>query len=63
MKSEWDTGVELVKGWLDALSVGALVAWAIGWMPAAATVLTFVWSAVRLWETKTVQAMVKRWTS
>jgi hypothetical protein len=49
-----------VRFWLDAASIGTAVATVIGWLPAAAAVLTIVWTAIRIWETDTVKDMRRK---
>lgn len=45
---------------VDTLSVGTIGATLLGWLPAAAAALTIVWTAIRIYETKTVQRLLKR---
>jgi hypothetical protein len=45
----------------DALSVGTVLATIAGWLPAVAALVTIVWTGIRIWETRTVQNLVKRW--
>ncbi|MFZ6757970.1 hypothetical protein ACO0K9_12245 [Undibacterium sp. Ji50W] len=47
--------------WLDAISVGTIVATLAGWLPAMAALASLVWSLIRIYETKTVQSWLKRW--
>lgn len=44
----------------DALSVTTVVATIAGLLPAIAALLTIVWTAIRIYETKTVQCFFKR---
>lgn len=44
----------------DVLSVGTVVSTIMGWLPAVAAIFTIIWTAIRIWETKTVQNFVKR---
>ena len=44
----------------DALSISTVIATIAGWLPAAAALVTIVWTGIRIWETKTVQGFVKR---
>lgn len=46
------------KSVIDASSVLTTVAALMGWLPAIAAVLTIIWTAIRIWETKTVQRLV-----
>jgi chromate transport protein ChrA len=47
--------MEPAKGWLDAISIGGVVATLAGYLPAMAAALSIVWTAIRIYETKTVQ--------
>lgn len=44
----------------DTVSIGALLGTLLGWLPHIATVLTVVWMAIRVYETKTVQKWLGR---
>lgn len=41
---------ETAKHWIDALSLGALVATFMDLMPAATALAVFVWTAMRIYE-------------
>lgn len=41
---------DTAKHWIDALSLGALVATLIDVLPAATALLVFVWTAMRIFE-------------
>ena len=45
---------------LDAISITALLGSLISLLPAIASVLTIVWTVIRIYETETVQRLVKR---
>lgn len=45
---------------LDALSVTALLGSLISVLPAVASLLTILWTTIRIYETETVQRLVKR---
>lgn len=45
---------------LDCVSVGAIAAFFMGVLPALSLLLTVVWTAIRIYETKTVQQNMKR---
>jgi hypothetical protein len=49
-----------LKHALDATSVIALLGSLISVLPALASVLTIVWTAIRIYETPTVQALLHR---
>ncbi len=51
---------EAVKAALDILSVSVLAGWFVGALPVIATGLTVVWTGIRIYETKTVQAWLER---
>lgn len=53
------TQMEQTKGVMDALSISTGVAAFIGWLPAIAAILTIVWTAIRIYETKTIQNILK----
>jgi hypothetical protein len=44
----------------DVASVAIVVATIAEWLPAVAALLTIVWTAIRIWETRTVQALLGR---
>lgn len=45
----------------DVLSVGTVLATIAGWLPAVAALVTIVWTGIRIYETRTVQNLLKRW--
>lgn len=51
---------EHVKTTVDVLSISTVIATIAGWLPAVAALFTIVWTAIRIWETKTVQGLRKR---
>lgn len=50
----------IIKAAVDGLSILTLAGWAVGALPAVATLLTILWTAIRIYETETVQKIVKR---
>jgi len=54
-----DTVVQVAKATGDVAAVGVTVATVLSWLPAAAAILTIVWTAVRIYETDTVQKIIK----
>jgi len=42
----------------DAISVGVTFATIVQWLPAVAALLTIVWTAIRIYETRTVQRLL-----
>ncbi|MGZ8311713.1 MAG: hypothetical protein ACXWUP_09085 [Allosphingosinicella sp.] len=53
-------GVEIAKPFGDAVSIGVAIATVAEWLPAVAALLTIVWTAIRIWETRTVQRRLGR---
>lgn len=51
---------ELAKHVVDGFSLGTIVATIAGWLPDVAALFTVIWTALRIWETKTVQCWVKK---
>lgn len=51
---------ETIKQAVDAASVVTVVGTLMEVLPAIAAVFTIVWTAIRIWETKTVQDWVNR---
>ena len=46
---------ENIKYAIDALSVATVLGTIMSWLPAVAAVFTIIWTAIRIYETKTVQ--------
>lgn len=51
---------EQLKHLGDALSVGTVIATLAAWLPPLAALFTIVWTAIRIYETQTVQRFLKR---
>jgi len=51
---------EDAKTVVDGLAVGGTVATLAGWLPPVASLLTILWLSIRIWESDTVQKLVKR---
>lgn len=51
---------EGIKYWLDALSFGALLGSLASLLPIASSLLTFIWMAIRIYETETVRRVLNR---
>ena len=49
---------ETAKNVVDALSVGTVVATLAGILPSIAAIFTIVWTAIRIFETETVQKLL-----
>lgn len=60
MKFCIDTLPEGLKAWLDALSFTALIGTLASMLPSMATLLTVIWTALRVYEMETVQRLLKR---
>ena len=52
---------EQIKAAGDVLSIGTVVATIAGWLPAVAALVTILWTGIRIYETRTVQNLLKRW--
>jgi hypothetical protein len=46
---------ENIKYMVDALSFATVLGTIMSWLPAVAAVFTIIWTAIRIYETKTVQ--------
>lgn len=44
----------------DLLSIGVVLGTLASWLPPVAAFLTIVWTAIRIYETKSVQRLLKR---
>jgi hypothetical protein len=51
---------EEVKTIIDGLAVGGGIATIAGWLPDLTALLTIVWLTIRIWESPTIQSMVKK---
>lgn len=51
---------ENVKHLGDALSVVTVLATLAAWLPPLAALFTIVWTSIRIWESKTVQDLLKK---
>ena len=51
---------EATKHAVDALSVITVVGTLMETLPAIAALFTIIWTAIRIWETKTVQTFMKK---
>jgi hypothetical protein len=51
--------LESAKQTADLVSLGVVLATIADWLPSVAALLTIVWPAIRIWETRTVQRLVK----
>jgi len=55
-----DHGSGMARPFGDAVSLGVVLATIAEWLPAVAALLTVVWTAIWIYETKTVQRMLRR---
>lgn len=55
----WNHLPDSLKHVLDALSIMTLLGNLISILPAASTVLTFIWASLRVYESPTVQGLLK----
>jgi len=51
---------ETAKNVIDALSIITVIGTLADMLPSVAAVFTIVWTAIRIWETTTVQNWVKK---
>ena len=51
---------ETTKHVVDALSIMTVVGTLVEMLPSIAAIFTIVWTLIRIWETKTVQALLGR---
>ena len=42
----------------DILSIGVVLATLASWLPAIAAIFTIIWTAIRIYETQTVQGLL-----
>ncbi|MCY1672120.1 hypothetical protein OVA07_14020 [Novosphingobium sp. SL115] len=56
----WQHLPEGLKHALDALSIFTLLGSLISMLPAVASLLTIIWTAIRIYETATVQRLIRR---
>lgn len=46
---------------MDTLSVTTVVATLAGWLPSMAAIVTIIWTGIRIYETQTVQRLLKKY--
>jgi len=51
---------EHFKNRIDVVAICAWIAAATGWLPSIAAALSIIWTAIRIYETKTVQQLITR---
>jgi hypothetical protein len=52
---------EHAKHWIDWISVATAVATFASWLPPLAALASLVWTAIRIYETRTVQGWLRAW--
>ena len=52
--------VDTLKPAGDIVSIGVLLATVASWLPSVAAIFTIIWTAIRIYETQTVQGMFGR---
>ena len=51
---------EELKQSLDIVAVSATASTLLGWLPPMAALATLVWTGIRIYETETIQKLLKR---
>jgi hypothetical protein len=51
---------ETAKNVVDALSIMTVVGTLVEMLPSVAAIFTIVWTAIRIWETETIQNLLGR---
>ena len=52
--------VDATKSVIDGISVMTVVGTLNAWLPPIAAAFTIIWTVIRIYETKTVQKLIKR---
>ena len=60
MREVWEHLPDGLKHAVDALSIFTLLGSLVSMLPAVASVLTIIWTGIRIFETATVQRMLGR---
>jgi hypothetical protein len=45
---------------IDGLSIGTVLGTLLGWLPHLAAILTIIWTAIRIYETDTMQKLLRK---
>lgn len=45
---------------VDLVSISATLGALIGWLPSVAAFLTIIWTAIRIYETRTIQTILRK---
>lgn len=49
-----------IKLMIDGVSVSTIIGTLLGWLPALAALASFIWTCIRIYETRTVQRWLGR---
>jgi hypothetical protein len=60
MTKYFETIDEHTKHLIDGISVATVMGTLMSWLPAIAALFTIIWTAIRIYETKTIQGWLKR---
>jgi len=60
MRDAWEHVPSGLKHLVDFLSIATLLGSLVSMLPAVASVLTIIWTVIRIFETATVQKMIGR---
>lgn len=52
---------EHTKHAIDILSIGTVIATLASWLPPLAALISIIWGLLRIYESRTVQRMLRRW--
>ena len=60
MTKYFDNVNEHTKHVIDGVSVATVMGTLMSWLPAIAALFTIIWTAIRIYETKTIQGWLKK---
>jgi hypothetical protein len=60
MTKYFETIDEHTKHLIDGISVATVMGTLMSWLPAIAALFTIIWTAIRIYETKTIQGWLKK---
>jgi hypothetical protein len=60
MTKYFDNVNEHTKHLIDGVSVATVMGTLMSWLPAIAALFTIIWTAIRIYETKTIQGWLKK---
>lgn len=61
LRQLWEHIPQGFKQFSDLVSVTTLLGSLVGMLPAVASVLTIMWTVIRIYETETVRGLVNKW--